>query len=55
MMDYSRASDITCGGLKFMCGISGKMLCVVVNPYLSRNSSTGQLLDPLIIKVLHQH
>lgn len=55
MMDYSRASDVPCGGLKFMCEIGGKMLCAVVNPYLSRNSSTGQLLDPLITKVLHQH
>lgn len=53
MMDYSKASDVPCGGLKFMCEIGGKMLCAVVNPYLSRNSSTGQLLDPLITKVLH--
>lgn len=55
MMDYSRPSDITCGGLKFMCEMGDKMLCAVVNPYLSRNGSTGQLLDPLITKVLYQH
>lgn len=55
MMDYFKASGVPCGGLKFMCEIGGKMLCVVVNPYLSRNSSTGRLLDPLITKVLHQH
>lgn len=37
MMDYSRASDVPCGGLKCMYEMGGKMLCAAVNPYLSRN------------------
>jgi len=39
MMDYSRASDVPCGGLKGMYEVGGKMLCAAVHPYLSRNNS----------------